>query len=266
MIDPSWQVVDLDPRTWRAIGHLLNPANYVRATRDGERALFVLHDGGAPLNVYDSARGRRADLAVDRVDAPADLAADLHRRGEWDSVHVIDRQHLAHVSTTAQASARRELSLDAYYRLVSSLIWDGSHGYVVVPPKPGDWNGWTYEGIHSFVRGLPSPSSVALGVIAGGEVAIGLVLKVGDGMIRMVTTFEALAVEPAPSVTAAYADRVADALGRTIAPPATVLICTQDVFDRWITDSDKRATLAAAVDAGEAVLVQDRTRESDPRS
>ena len=105
MIDPQWDVSDLDPVTWRNIGRYLPPGQYIRAGKPGEHALFVLHDAGRVLNVVDTNSGRRADLALDEVANPAKLADELHQRGEWDRVHVIDKNHLAAVSHELQSDA-----------------------------------------------------------------------------------------------------------------------------------------------------------------
>ena len=38
MIDPHWQLVDLDPRTWRNIGRFINPGLYIRAGNPASKA------------------------------------------------------------------------------------------------------------------------------------------------------------------------------------------------------------------------------------
>ncbi len=251
MIDPDWVVEDLDPRTWRAIGRFFRPGQYVAAAQPGEHGLFILHDGGRRLRVVDTAVGVRLDLAPAHVDSPALLAAELHARGEWDRVHVIDRRHLAHVAGTAQAEARRDLTLDAYYHLVYQLLWDGSNGYVAVPPHPGSWHGWTYGAMLELLLGLPSPCSLALCVV--GEIE--LVLGVSGGRIVRVTTFEGLpALRIAPTVSEDFADALRDALERAIAPPAAVLVCTAAAFEAWLTAEDKPAALQQATLRGDALL------------
>lgn len=254
LIDPNWTLEDLDPHTWRTIGPYIDPGRYVMAGSRDEHGLFILHDRGRLLRVVDARSGRRDDLGIERVDAPSDLAAALHARGEWDRVHVIDRAHLARVAAAAQASPQRELTLDAYYRRVAGLIWGDGDGYACVPPRPGHWNHWTYAGVTQFVRLLPSPSSLTLGAIDNGAVEIGLIARTGEGMIRQVTTFEAL---PADHPPVAVNDQFADWLWQAvagIAPPAVLLLCTPDVFAAWIAGERKRAILEEAVEAGTAVL------------
>ena len=33
MIDPQWSLVDLDPQTWRALGPLFDPGQYIRTAQ-----------------------------------------------------------------------------------------------------------------------------------------------------------------------------------------------------------------------------------------
>ncbi|HEX6778206.1 MAG TPA: hypothetical protein VF099_08390, partial [Ktedonobacterales bacterium] len=54
MIDPQWQVIDLDPVTWRNLGPFFEPKRYIAAAQPGEHGLFVLHDQGRVLKVVDT--------------------------------------------------------------------------------------------------------------------------------------------------------------------------------------------------------------------
>jgi hypothetical protein len=256
MIDPHWLVEDLDPRTWRAIGRFFMPAQYIAAAQPGEHGLFVLHDGGQHPRVVDDQTGPRPDLRIDHVDDPRALALELHERAEWDRVHVIDRRHLAKVARVAQATPRRELTLDAYYHLVYELIWsDGSDGYVCVPPHPGQRYGVRYGELLALVRSLPSPSSVGLCVLDGAEVEIGLVLGFRDGRIVRVTTLEGLPPFDHIALDDAFVDALWRALEHAIAPPAAVLVCTRPVFEEWLAAplADKPALLASATRRHQAV-------------
>lgn len=254
MIDPQWDVSDLDPVTWRNIGRYLPPGQYVRAGKPGEHALFVLHDAGRVLNVVDTDAGRRTDLALDEVANPARLADELHRRGEWDRVHVIDKNHLAAVSHELQSEARNELTLDAYYRFVHQQYWDGEGGYVTVPAPASNWNHWSWSGVQAWVASLPPKASIALGVVGEAGLEIGVLLGISDGLVRRVTTFEALPVpRNAATVSQEYADAIWNAMN-AIAPPAALLICTPAAFEAWLTGPDKQHAIDAAVAAGEAHL------------
>jgi hypothetical protein len=255
MIDPHWDVSDLDPVTWRAIGEYILPVRYVRAGTPDEHALYILHDEGRVLNIVDNRTGRRTDLGIERVGNPETVAADLHARGEWDRVHVVDRQHLKAVSTEAQSDPRHDLTLDAYYRFVSSQFWDGEGGYVTVPPRATSWNGWTWGGVKAWVEALGGPAAVGLGVVGADGLEIGLLAVVSDGLVRRLTTFEALPIpREDAAVTADYHQRTWEAVEERIAPPAALLICTPEVFREWLTGPAKRATIEEATAAGTAFL------------
>jgi hypothetical protein len=254
MIDPQWDVVDCDPVTWRNLGRFINVKQYVRAAQPGEHGLFIVHDQGRVLKICDTDRRARSSVKVNRVVDARALAKELHSHGQWDRVHVIDRQHLARVGHVAGASVKRSLQLDGYYQLVYDLIWDGGDGYVCEPPKPAHWNHWTMSAIEQFVSRLPPSASVALGVFEGEQLNIGLVLEFERGNIVRVTTFEAPALQPIePRLSADFLDQLWQQLSH-IAPPAAVLLCAQPVFDEWLAAEDKVAPLVQAVQDGTAYL------------
>lgn len=252
MIDPHWILEDLDPYTWRNLGRFIDPGLYIRAGQPGERGLFVLHDGGRILRVVDSALGVRRDLAIDNAAEPHMLADELYSEGHWQRVHVIDRRHLAAVARQAQATPRRDLTLDQYYGLVYQLLWGGD-GYVCMPPPRSRWNGWSYEDLVAFVGRLPAATTLALGVLDGSMLAIGLILELREGLIRRVTTFEALDLPAGePTISDESLDRLWEALGQRFAAPAGVLLCTQAVFDAWIAEEAKTSVLQTATEKGTA--------------
>jgi hypothetical protein len=254
MIDPNWSVVDLDPVTWRNLGRFVDVAQYVSAAQPGEHGLFVVHDGGRVLKIFDTDHSARSGVKIDRVVDARVLAKELYARGQWDRVHVINQQHLAHVGHVAGASANRSLHLDGYYQLVYDLIWDGGDGYVAEPPKPAHWNHWTMSQIEQFVSRLPGAASIALGVFEGERLNIGLVLEFKHGNIVRVTTFEAPALQPiVPEFSVTFLDQVWQQLAH-IAPPAAVLLCTQAAFDEWITTPDKVAFIFDAAQSGTALV------------
>jgi hypothetical protein len=264
VIDPHWQLVDLDPYTWRAIGRFIDPSMYIRAGSPDERGLYVIHDRGRLLSAVESSGRVRRDLGIVQVDAPRVLAGQLFARGEWDRVHVIDRQHLSAVATQAQQLPNRDLNLDAYYQNVFRLIWGDGDGYVSLPPHPGHWNGWTYERIAQFIGQLREPSTLALGVVSveTGALEIGLIGEVSEGTIRKVTTFEALPFDRSQvAVDREFLDQLWSVLSAGDFAPAAALLCTDTVFERWIYGSNKAATIDEAIDSGQAVL---RVREAPP--
>ena len=255
MIDPNWSVIDLDPRTWRNLGRFIDVPQYLRTAQPDEHGLFVLHDAGRPLRVFDSRAGLRADLGIGRVDDPRLLAHSLFETGEWDRVHVIDKRHLAGVARRAQTIENRALHLDAYYRRVFELMWQDPTGYASVPPHPGDWNGFTYGGVLRFLDGLPSAASLALGVFEGETLSIGLIVEARAGVLQRVTTFEALDLTPGePRLSADFMGQLWASLGQRFAAPAVALLYTAAGFESWISAADKSESLQQALQAGAALL------------
>jgi hypothetical protein len=265
MIDPQWQVTDLDPITWRNLGPYLEPQRYIAAAQPGEHGLFVLHHGGALLNVVDTHTRATPSGVPANIADPVALAQDLYARGLWDRVHVIDRRHLARVAQQAQATPNRALTLDAYYHLVSTLFWGNAQGYACVPPRPGNWNGWTYEDIRRVIAAIDAPATLALGVYADDALAIGLILVCEQGQIRQVTTFEGLAWEvPSPGPTPSTLATLSEALSAQYAPPVAVLLCTEVAFAGWLAAADKQAYLSEARQQATAIwlLEADRANQS----
>lgn len=254
MINPDWQLVDLDPVTWRQIGRFFDPGQYLRAAQPGEHGLFVLHDRGKVQRIVDSKCGVRRDITLDCIDDPQQCAQQLYERGEWQRVHVVDKAHLALVARTAQEKPQRERTLDQYYHYVYELLWGDPTGYVSVPAHAEHWHGWTYQYIKSVISNLPSsPSSLALGVFADNRWLIGLILVCEEGQICKVTTFEALQAQRISSDLSE--DTLKELwwhLAEAIAPPAGVLLCSQEVFEAWIQQEEKLQVLLAANQQGQA--------------
>src|SRR5579885_118170 len=254
MIDPHWQLVDLDPGTWRQIGRFFDPGQYLRAAQPGEHGLFILHERGLVQRIVDTKTGVRRDLTLSQIDDPQECARQLYERGEWQRVHVIDKTHLAQVAQAAQYGPQRERSLDQYYHRVYQLLWGEPSGYVCIPPRPGHWHGWTYQQIQDVLNSLPgSPMSLALGVFADRRWLIGLILVCEYGQIRKVTTFEALDMQ---DVAAGLSRETLAVLWRrlmeVIAPPAGLLLCSSEVFEAWIQREEKMRVLLAAHQQGQA--------------
>jgi hypothetical protein len=248
MIDPCWQLVDLDALTWRQIGRFFEPGQYLRAAQPGEHGLFVLHERGTVLRCVDSQTGVRRDLSLQHIQDPQADARRLYESGQWQRVHVIEKAHLARVAQLAQQMPAHAHTLDQYYHRLYHLLWDDARGYVSVPAHPGHWHGWTYEQIRACLQDLPcSPASLALGVYEHGCWIIGLVLVCARGQIRKITTFEALDAQcVAGGLSAATLTLLARHLADVFAPAAGLLLCTPEVFAAWIEQEAKLEVLLTA--------------------
>jgi len=256
MIDPHWNVIDLDPTTWRNLGPYLEVSQYIRTPSTGEAELYVLHDDGQVLKVYDTQAGSRPDLQLANVDDPQETARTLFATENWGRVHVINKKHLADVARQAQQIDNRKLTLDEYYHLIFSRLWNNHNGYVSQPPHPGNWNGWTYADVQAFVHSLPDPASVALGVLDQGNIYIGLILEIKGKLIRTVTTFEALNSLDPLNLNEASLAALERSINAKFAPLAAALLCDRATFEGWIAASDKSAFLQAAALARKAFWIK----------
>lgn len=255
MINPNWSVVDLDPRTWRALGRFFDPGQFIRAAQPGEHGLFILHDNGPVLRIVDSQHGIQTNLDITYVNYPGELAQELYAQAKWQRVHIINKQHLAKVARQAQNLPDDARRLDNYYHLVYNLLWGSDSGYVAVPPHPGHWHGWTYQNIQDFVQQLPETTTLALGVFAENLLEIGLILEFSQHAITRVTTFEALpSPENVSGVNLTALEQLWEQLTAGYAAPAGVLLCHHDVFTRWIeTPVEKYSFLQDARQRGQAI-------------
>lgn len=257
MIDPNWNVVDLDPVTWRNLGPFIGVAQYVRVpTSSGptsaEPELYVLHDQGRVLKVHDTQAGQRLDVTLTHIDDPHEAARALFATENWSRIHVVDKHHLAKVARVTQQIENRQLTLDAYYHFVATQVWQEPNGYVCQPPRPATWNGWTYADAQAFVQHLPTAASVALGVLENNAIYIGLILEIRGGLIRTLTTFEALALpHPLPLAETAL-DLLAQTINAKFAPLAAALVCDRATFEGWVNATDKGAFLRAAAEHRQA--------------
>ena len=135
------------------------------------------------------------------------------------------------------AIQHQNLHLDEYYHLIYRLIWDDNEGYVCVPPKPDDWNGWRLGNIKTFLSNISVDSTLALGVLEQGRLEIGLIRQIHEGMIDRVTTFEALELtQDTLQVGSKLLEIIWQQLGQKFASPAAVLLCTPAVFEAGLTE------------------------------
>jgi len=91
MINPNWDVVDLDPHTWRALGRYLKIHNISVLPNPVNMACSFYMIMGKLLRIVDTRKGLRTDLSISAVDDPAQIAHQLYQTGEWQRVHVINK-------------------------------------------------------------------------------------------------------------------------------------------------------------------------------
>ncbi len=146
------------------------------------------------------------------------------------------------------------------------------------------WHGWCKEPIDAFLRKLPSPASLVIGVweimpatntTSEREVmALGLVCEVVNGVVRSIRTFEALSaagLKPSNDLEPGFQDaleimRLAE---KQVAPVAWALFTDKATWDEWLYAEgadekciDKADLLAQFARQGRCVLLGSQSIQS----
>jgi len=257
MIYEHWDVVDLDPVTWRNLGPYLDPQNFTTRGDPSERTLSILHDGGQVLKAWDSEGGTRHDLHLGLITDPLSRAKELYDSDQgWDRVQIFDKRSVLSFAHKAQESVHPEWDLDEYIARVWELADADPEGLCYYPPRPRDWNDWRYSQVNRFVEEvIPDNSTLILGVIEEDTLWAGLILGIRDRKIKLVTTFDALlSLGLGPVTCLEDIGEVVPLVARKFDPPAAALFCTRQVFAEWMRAEDKAGTLKQALAEGEALL------------
>jgi len=257
MIYEDWDVVDLDPVTWRNLGPYFDPRNFTTRGDPSERTLSILHDGGHVLKAWDSEEGARDDIHLGVIADPLATAKELYESNQgWDGVQIFEKKSVLSFAHKAQESVHPQWDLDEYIAWVWELADADPEGLCYYPPRSKRWNGWRYSEVKHFVEELiPDNSTLVLGVIEDGALWAGLILGVRDRKIKLVTTFDALIpLGLGPVTRLEDIDEAGWVAARKFDPPAAALFCARQVFEEWMRAEDKAGTLKRAIAGGEAVL------------
>ncbi len=257
MIWEHWEVIDLEPRTWRNLGALFDPANFLTRAQPGERILSILHQEGQVLKVHDSARGVRRDLKLETIENAPRTAQELYESEPGlDRVQIFDKRSLVAFADGAQRSVHPEWDLDEHYRFVYGLAEDDPQGICYYPPRPSHWKHFTYDQARHFIEEVaPDPSTLVLVVFEGEEVYISLILGIRDHKIKLVSTLDTLVpLGIGPRVSMADRERILEGVAQRFDQPSFSLFIQRAAFDAWLTAEDKGAVLRQAIAEGTAVL------------
>lgn len=257
MIWEHWEVVDLDPRTWRNLGALFNPANFLTHARPGERILSILHERGRVLKVYDTARGVRNDLNLETIEDAPRTAKQLYESEQGMArVQIFDKRSLVAFADAAQRNLHPEWDLDEHYRFLWGLAENDPEGICYYPPRPSHWNHFTYEQVRHFIEEVvPSPSTLVLVVFEGDEIYISLILGVRDRKVKLVSTLDALvSLGIGPQVSMADRERILEGVAQRFGRPSFSLFIQRAAFEAWLKAEDKGAVLRQAIAKGMALL------------
>ncbi len=257
MIWEHWEVIDLDPRTWRNLGALFNPVNFITRARPGERILSILHQEGRVLKVYDSEKGVRRDLKLETIEHAPRTAQELYKsEQDLDRVQIFDKRSLVAFADGAQRSLHPEWDLDEHYRFIYGLAEDDPAGICYYPPRPSHWHHFTYDEVRHFIEAVvPSPSTLVLVVFEDEEVYISLILGIRDHKIKLVSTLDTLVpLGIGPKVSMADRERILEGVAQRFDRPSFSLFIQRAAFEAWLMAEDKGAVLRQAIAQGTAVL------------
>jgi len=181
MISRDCQIIDLDPYAWRSFGELLFP------DPAPERVLSILHDGGRLLRAYDSERGYRDDIPPIITDPPR-LALKLSQADpNLTRVQVFDKSALQVFAAEVNCIPLEDITAIGWRTQVAQM-WRGTAGVYIEPsPPPND-----YDSLCAFLAGIPDGNTVVIAVFDDNRLYAHVVLGVREGLIRLVTTFDAL--------------------------------------------------------------------------
>jgi hypothetical protein len=146
------------------------------------------------------------------------------------------------------------------------------------------WHGWDKWQMSQFLKNLPSPCSVVVGVwktipAEDGaeqheELALGVVCGVVEGEVRSIGTFDALipaGLKPAKELEPGFDDaiEIMRAARELMGPVAWALFIEKPTWDEWLFASgddgavvDKGELLASFARQGRCVLMGNQTRHS----
>jgi hypothetical protein len=148
------------------------------------------------------------------------------------------------------------------------------------------WHGWDKLQINSFLKNLPSPCSLVVGVWKtvlmedGGaeheELALGIVCEVVEGEVRSICTFEALAsagLKPVKELEPGIDDAVEimRAARNLLSPVAWALFIEKSAWDEWLfaggedgAVANKGKLLASYARQGRCILMGSQARHHHP--
>ena len=125
------------------------------------------------------------------------------------------------------------------------------------------WHGWDKQQMSCFLKNLPSPCSLVVGVwetipaeddtVEREELALGIVCEVVEGEIRSIRTFEALTaagLKPIKELEPGFDDaiEIMHVSRKLVAPVAWALFIEKTAWDEWLFAAGDNG---AVVDKGE---------------
>jgi hypothetical protein len=246
MLSPEVEIVDVDPVSWHNLFQIFRPEKQ-------ERQLFILHDGGKVLRVWDSEKKLRSDIEGPITDAPALAEGLLEEDRGLARVFIYDTNAVRELFMRVRSPEYDDMDLDEYRQMIKGLIKTELSSGVCIRPPLGDWYDTCYEGFQELLSRLPSPSSLVVGIFDSGREFTSLILSVEGGKVKRISTFDVLVPdghEPRsePEDFAAFASL----LEARFPPIAFAVFTDSSVASRVVSSTDPLALLRDACASGEA--------------
>ncbi len=193
MLSPGARIDHLNAEQWRRLTGLVYP-------QENGRKLFLLHEAGVPVRLYDTVAG---DLAVPKgriKDFQASADALRLQNAPVEEVWVLDPEAFAKKMSEIQAQTAFGTELDVYALFDFDERMKTS-GYAVSPRRDLLWRGIPLRRVQRFVeKMLPDSCSYVLGVFDGDLLWASLIVGFEGRKIVSVTTTDALPAEDVKDV------------------------------------------------------------------
>ena len=180
-------IEDLDPIQWKRLSHL------AMADRKMHR-VYLIHEGGTPVRLYDSVKGDLA-LPTSKVEDAQALAEQLfneHKASGVQEALVMDPETFRLALGKAQADSKFGDEIDHYWASVHAAKL-AAPGYGVAPKGELIWNGLPIGRLERFAQKmLPDSCTFVLGVFDGDDLYISLFAQFQDKKVVALSTSMAL--------------------------------------------------------------------------
>ncbi len=284
MLSPTALISDLNPVQWRRLTELA----YGRPNR----RLFLIHEGGRPVKLYDS-EGGALPTPTEPVGDPQ-AAADrlLASHPGVSSAWVVDPEPFRKALAEVQAATSLDQNLDDYVL----MEWERRReiqGFAMAPQGELLWHSLPLKRLKSFVeKMLPSTCSFVLAVFDGEALWASAIVQFQDKKIVAIQTTDALDQADLKDVVGRDQHPfLLSMVANTFRRPAFGWFVERPVFEAWMKAPDmegkdevfqraimenkatfdfnvlvdRHLTAFSPINPGEAA-VQGQDRESNPRT
>jgi hypothetical protein len=233
MLSRLVKVTDLNQDHWR---HLTELTYFHRF----DRKLFLLHEAGKPLKLWESQAGD-LPLPSESVGDPQSYAESLLKAyPEMAEVRVVDPEAFAQKMAEVQSKANFDMELDDY-ALMEFEECLKAPGFAIAPKREFLWHSLPWKRLQRFAaKLLPASCTFVLGVFDGDALWASLLAQFENGKIVAISTTDALPPEDVKDFVGRdqhpfFLSCVANAFQR----PAFGWFVEKAVFEFWLKAMDE---------------------------